>query len=175
MTKRGNKSLDRLFETTEEQKAEYARNRKLHKESLTLAYQLGMYVGEHIVHNMLPTLSVDSIHTTKNISVTCGEGDKHRRLNELWFNKSHSNEPSESEWDALRAHHVMLEAKYLPERLECYVAPLNVSAADMPEFKRGLGVTLWDCDCSHYSPDPERIAVEDCYEGFFTVITLERT
>lgn len=165
----------RKLTITEEQRAEYSRNRALRKAALTLAYQLGMYVGEYIVNGFLPTISVDSIHTSKNISVTCGEGDECRRLNDLWFRKTHTREDSDAEWSALRAYHAMLEDKYLPEMLECHIAPLNVSDADMPEFKRGLGVALWDCDCSHYSTDPDDITVSDDESELYTLITLRKS
>lgn len=150
--------------------------------SLTLAYQLGFYVGEQIVSRYLPTLSVDSIHTRKNISVTCAEGDECRRLNDVWFGKrmafrgdeNEASKATEEEWKALRAYHEMLEEKYLPKTVECRFSLLNITEENMAEFKEGVGASLWDCDCSHYSTKPEDIEVKADEDGWFTVITLKK-
>ena len=147
--------------------------------SLTLAYQLGFYIGEEIVHKYLPTLSVDGIKTRKNISVTCGEGDECRRLDDVWYKKrmesrDDDDKSSEAEWKALRAYHEMLEEKYLPKTIECHFQLLNITEENMKDFKKGVGTSLWDCDCSHYSTKPEDIEVKADEEGWFTNIILKR-
>jgi hypothetical protein len=120
----------------------------------TIAYQLGVYVGEHIINRYLPTLSIDYIQTNNNISVTCAEGDEYRRLNDIWFNKKRDD--SSAEWDALKKHEKMLNDKYLPKTLECHIPFLCVNENDMEEFKNGLIEALWDCDCCNY-----KIGVDD--------------
>jgi len=150
--------------------------------SLTLAYQLGFYVGEQIVDKHLPTLSCDMLQTRKVISVKCGEGDECRRLEAIWYDKrtsikgteSEQSKGSKAEWEALRAHHEMLEAKYLPPTIECYFRMLNVTEENMADFKEGIGNALWGCDCSHYSCKPEDIEVKADEDGWFTNITLKR-
>lgn len=167
---------------TPEEKEEMRQKALARRAALSLAYQLGYYVGEQIVQRYLPTLSVDMIHTRKNISVTCAEGDECRRLDKVWFEKVHSvkgteaekKKATEPEWNALRDYHEMLEAKYLLPAIDCSFQLLNVTEENMEEFKKGVGTSLWDCDCSHYSCRPEDIEVKADEEGWFTVITLKR-
>lgn len=182
-------------EKLEEMKQERLKDRA----SLSLASQLGYYVGEEIVRRYLPTISVDSIHTNTNISVTCAEGDECRRLRDTWRNSREEarvrlnkelresnpdiawweidnkvSEATETEWKALRAYHEMLEEKYLPKTVECHFSFLNVSEENMQDFKEAIGGVLWDCDCSHYLVEPENIDVKADEDGYFTIITLKR-
>ncbi len=171
-----------IFRFSEEERAEFKRKRKESKSKLSLAFQLGFYVGEQIVDRYLPTLSCDMLQTRKVISVTVGEGDECKRLNDVWFGKrmefrgdeDEASKATEKEWKALRAYHEMLEAKYLPGTIECRFGFLNVTEEDMADFKKGIGVSLWDCDCSHYLTDSENIDVKDDDDAWFTVITLKR-
>lgn len=170
------RSLPRL---TQKQKDDVIKRNLAARASWTLAYQLGYYVGEQIVDRFLPTLSVDAIHTNNNISVTCAEGDECRRLNDVWYSKRMSSKDdddksSEVEWNALRAYHEMLEVKYLPKTVDCPFQLLNIREEDMKDFKKGISVSLWNCDCSHYSTKPEDIEVKADEEGWFTTITLKR-
>lgn len=177
------KHANKLLKLTPKKKAEIKKRQLEARAKLTLPYQLGFFVGEEIVHRYLPTLSVDSITTRKNISVTCAEGDEARRLSDVWFNKLHSikgtdaerHKATEEEWKALRAHHEMLEDKYLPATVECHFQLLNITKNDMVEFKRGISHSLWDCDCSHYSTNVKDISVKADKEGWFTIITLKRS
>lgn len=177
-------AFDRIGRKLTPEKLESMRQERLkQRASLTLAYQLGWYVGEEIFRRYLPTLSVDSIHTKTNISVTCAEGDECRRLNDVWLGKvwafkgsdEEKHKATEVEWKALRDYHEMLEEKYLPKTVECHFMLLNVTEEHMSEFKEGLGHSLWDCDCSHYSTDPEDIDVKADDDGLFTVITLKKS
>ena len=71
------KTVSKFFKPLTKKKRAEIRKRHLDERAkLTLAYQLGFYVGEEIVHRYLPTLSCDSITTNNNISVTCAEGDE---------------------------------------------------------------------------------------------------
>lgn len=168
---------------TNKERAECKQRRLDAKSKLTLAFQLGFYIGEKIVNKYLPTLSVDGIHTNKNISVTIAEGDEAKRLNDVWFSKRMSAEgnedargkESEEEWKALRAYHEMLEEKYLPKTIDCHFGVLNITEEHMTEFKKGVSISLWDCDCSHYSTKLEDIDIKDDDDTMFTIITLKRT
>ncbi len=168
------------FKLTDKDVAELKRKRLERKSKLTLAYQLGFYVGEQIVNRYLPTLSVDMLKTHVNISVTCGEGDECRRLNDLWYAKAMQDRNDKSagdseEWKALRAYHEMLEAKYLKDTIDCHFQVLNIEEKDMDDFKAGIGASLWDCDCSRYSTKKENIGVREDEDGWFTIITLKRS
>jgi hypothetical protein len=167
-------------EITPERREELKQMSLKKRASLSLAYQLGYYVGEEIVHRFLPTLSVDGPQTRTNISVTCAEGDEFRRLNDVWYRNYDRNADNgingekNEDWKALRAYHEMLEEKYLPKTLECHFQLLNITEEHMAEFKKGVGDSLWNCDCSHYSTNSEDIAVEADEDGWFTNIILKR-
>lgn len=175
MTRRRLKFSDSEIENYKKEQVSY-------RESLTTAFQLGFYVGEQIVSNYLPTLNVDMVQTRKIISVSIEEYNECKRLDEIWFNKRmyvkgneiEKAEATETDWQALRAYHEMLEEKYLPKTVECYFRVLNVSENDMKEFKKGIGSSLWECDCSHYSVKEEDISVIADERGDFTLITLKR-
>lgn len=170
-------------ELTAEESAATKKRLLEERASLSIAYQLGFYIGEEIVNRFLPTLSIDLIITKKNISVTCAEGDECRRLNDVWFEKrmsvkgsdSEKAKATEEEWKAVRAYHEMLEEKYLPKTVECYFTMLNITEENMQDFKKGIGVSLWNCDCSHYSANSEDIDVKEDSDGFFTIITLKKS
>lgn len=69
----------------------------------------------------------------------------------------------------------MLENKYLEDKIECRFGDLNIEEKDMSEFKKGIGDSLWDCDCSYYSTKMEDIDVRDEDDPLLrTVITLKR-
>lgn len=145
---------------TEEEKADIKKRHEEHLEKLTLSYQLGFHAGEYIILHYLPTLSVDSIQTQNNISVTAGEGDACRKLSDKWFDLTGNPENkdiSEKAWLELREYHKTLEEKYIPKTLKCMVGPLYLKKAEMSEFKEGVIDSLWDCDCCYYSLKPEDI------------------
>lgn len=171
----------RLPEITPERKEEMRQRALQKRASLSLAYQLGFYVGEQIVSRFLPTLSVDMLQTNKVISTTLGEVGECKRLNDVWFSKRMSirggvaeTKATEKEWEELRAYHEALEEKYLPKTIDCHFSLLNIAKKNMEEFKKGIGASLWDCDCSHYSTKPEDIQVADDEDGWFTIITIKR-
>ena len=68
----------------------------------------------------------------------------------------------------------MLEEKYLPKTIECRFQLLNITEENMKDFKKGVGASLWDCDCSHYSTEVKDIDVKADEDGLFTIITLKR-
>lgn len=168
----------RLKRFSAEDREKFKQEREKRRKSLSLAYQLGYYVGEQIIDDYLVTLSCDEIRTRKNISVTCAEGDEYRRLNDVWFSKHCNTKDSggdSDEWKALRAHHQILEDKYIPNILECHFTLLNIEEQYMDDFKKGIGVSLWDCDCSYYSTQPEDIDVTIDDDQYFIIITLKKS
>lgn len=173
----------RLFrERTAEERAAFRQEMLDERASLTVAYQLGWYVGEQIVDKFLPTLNVDMCTTRRVTAVTPEEETECKRLDELWFSKRMASEnrgktdnsECEDEWKALRAYHEMLEAKYLPSTLECNFQLLNITPENMKEFKDGLSNSLWDCDRSHYSTNVDDIIVQADADGWYTSIILKR-
>ncbi len=136
----------------------FMRSKVLKYKDPTIAYQLGTYVGEYIINKYLPTLSIDYIHTNKNIVVTCAEGDEYRRLNDVWFNKRPND--ASVEWNALKKHENMLYDKYLPKTLECRIPFLCVNEYNIEDFKNGLIEVLWDCDCCNYKIGSDDIIIE---------------
>lgn len=179
--KKRNRAFPRF---TPEEQEEFKEKMRKRRSEWTLAFQLGISIGEQIVSRYLPTLSVDDIKTRTNISVTAGEGDECRRLNDVWFNKlwaipgddeDAKHKATEAEWKALRDYHEMLEEKYLPKTVECSFQVLNITEEHMADFKKGVSSALWDCDCSHYSTKPEDIEVKADDDGWFTTITLKKS
>jgi hypothetical protein len=61
----------------------------------------------------------------------------------------------------------MLEKKYLPNPLVCYVGTLNIQ--DMDDFKKGLIQTLWDCDTCSYNLEKDNIKIYND-EGYYSTI-----
>lgn len=170
---------NRFPRLTDEKRLELKQKRIEERAKLSLALQLGYYVGEDIVRRFLPTLSVDDIQTRKVISVTHAENKEAKRLNDVWYTKCSASKnddhtESEEEWKALRAYHEMLEAKYLPSTIDCHFFYLNISEENMADFKKGISISLCDCDCSHYSVKAENISVVADEDGYFTIITLKR-
>lgn len=136
------------------------------KPETNIAYQLGFYVGEQLVHQYLPTLSVDDIQTCNNISVTCAEGDHYRKLYDIWCKQYHiDNKSAAKEWHEYKAYSKLLEDKYLPKELECYFDLLDLKENDISSFKEGLILSLWDCDCCSYSLSPDDIKIEPNRNG----------
>jgi hypothetical protein len=125
--------------------------------------QLGLYVGEYIVLRYLPTLSCEGLKTNTQISVTCAEGDEFRRLLSLCYETSmfKDEELRKSKFDDAFNYLKILEDKYLPKTLSCSIPYLNISDENLNDFKEGLILTLWDCDCCHYSLEPQDIIVSD--------------
>ncbi len=167
------KLLERLLKITPEDKAKYKKERLERRASLTLAYQLGILIGEEMVR-YLPILSCDNIETRGVISVTCAEGDEYRRLQNIWFNSSRVNDGDTEEWKAVRAYDKILEDKYLPVTFERRFNMLNISENDMADFKKGISMAVWDCDFSNYSCDLDTIDVVADEDGYFTKITLKK-
>ena len=168
--------LERL---TPEKKEEMRKRRESQVKSLTAEYQFGYFVGEYIVSRYLPTISIDSIHTNRVISVTSEEQRKFEEIESAWWEatnakrdpKTGDTENSEKEWNELMAFRREMEVKYLPHELKCHFSPLNIT--NEKEFKEGLRFSLWDCDICHYSIEPEEITIEHDDDFYFTYIIFK--
>lgn len=141
----------------------------------SLELQLGYYVGEYICHRYLPTLSTDSLLTRKVIQVSPEDTAENQRLEKEWFStcygtKSQEISPEQKEkWKAYYEHNKMLNVKYLPHTLKCYVPQVNIDKMNIDDFKKGLTASLWDSDACAYSLKPENVKISND-EGYFTKI-----
>jgi hypothetical protein len=167
---------DLLKSITPEMEEKWKQDRLNFKKSLSTEYQLGFYVGLEIVHRYLPTLSTDMIQSRNVIEVSQMDSEENKRLEEEWFSTTrHGGEwdgkndnGNKERWDDLYDHNKMLEVKYLPHTLTCYMDVLNIN--DMKQFKEGIRTSLWDCDMCSYNIDIENIKIYDDEDIRFTII-----
>lgn len=141
------------------------KNKKLNK-------QLGWFVGEYIIENYLPTISVDDINTKTVIQCTIGEADKIKHLTDVWFglyNVDEKSVKSKESWNNLLSYRTELESKYLPKELKCHT--LKIKPTNVKKFKDGLADALWNCDICHYSLKHKDIEI--IQEKYNTVIKLK--
>ena len=170
-------TLRRLIEeTTDEDRERWRRGRIERKNKLTLDYQLGYYVGADIFNRCLPTLSSDSLRSRNVIKISEEDQKENERLNEEWYattkyGKAPDEEVKEGKWDLYHAHNKMLEKKYLPNPLECYMDILNIQ--NLEEFKEGLIEYLWNCDMCSYNLHHEDIEILDDEEVRFTIVKFK--
>lgn len=147
-------------------------------QKVSMDWQLGFYIGEHIVHNYLPTLSTDMIHSRNLIQVSEEDSVENKRLSDEWFtttkyqpNWSGEEDGSKDKWDLYFRHNKMLEKKYLPPVLECMIGLIRID--NMEKFKDGLIDSLWNCDMCSYNLDEEKIIIKQDMLNGFTEIKFE--
>ena len=147
-------------------------------DEISMDYQLGYYVGEHIVNRYLPTLSTDMIQSRNVIKVSEEDEIENKRLDEEWFKTTRHNDDWDGEndgdkekWKLYLQHNKMLEKKYLPKKLDCHLRLLKIN--DEKEFKEGLRSSLWDCDMCSYNIEIENIKIEYEMEFGYTIITFQ--
>jgi len=147
-------------------------------DEISIDYQLGYYVGEHIVNRYLPTLSTDMIQSRNIIKVSEEDEIENKRLDEEWFKTTRHNDDWDGEndgdknkWDLYHQHNKMLEKKYLPKELDCHLRLIKFN--DEKEFKEGLRSSLWDCDMCSYNIEIENIKIEYEMEFGYTIITFQ--
>ena len=144
--------LDRLLKKMKEQEndPEYQEKHKYVRPSLE--YQIGLYIGEYIHSNLLPTLSTDMLKTRVIIEVSEEETKKHDELSEKhqeeWYKNNMESGCCKESWDEYFNYNKELQKKYIPEKLECLVPKFDVD--NVEELKRGIRKCLWDTDLSHY-------------------------
>lgn len=139
-------------------------------------FQLGQYVGYYIYHVYLPTLSSDMIQSRNVIKVTDEEFGINRKLNIDSFMDYLDKKEYDISFRLYLNNLNELKRKYLPEVLECWFLPLDIS--DETEFKEGLINALWNTDLCHYSLNSDDITiVDDTHEDMLlsTSIKLKLT
>jgi len=142
------------------------------KEEMTSDYQFGYFVGENIYYNILPTISIDSIHTRHLIKVSYREKKEFERLEKLWSDKYDlGKDEAKEEWEEVMKFRRKMENKYLPPILDCTYWLMNIR--DMKEFKKGLISSLWNCDICHYKLEEDEIEIFDDKDLYFTTIRLK--
>jgi hypothetical protein len=144
-------------------------------ENLTMDYLLGVYVGEYIVENYLPTLSIDYVTSRKCIKVSEDETNENKRLSEDWFNSidhTKSEDKGDPEkWKLYIESRKKIKEKYLPKILNCWLGILKYN--DEEKFKTGLINSLWNSDICHYSLNPKKIQIIHNIDDAETNIILE--
>jgi hypothetical protein len=164
-----------LEELTPEKIEEMRLKRLEHIKSMTAEYQLGIFVGDYIVTHFLPTLSTDMLQSRKVIKVSEDDEIKYKELHDGWYRKYNDKTVSEDEkkeaWDIHLAHMKEMDRKYLPHILECHLPVLNIT--NMKEFKKGIMVSLWDCDMCNYHTNEDDIDISTDDHGYFTNIKLK--
>jgi hypothetical protein len=126
---------------------------------MSVEFQLGVMIGEYIVYKYLPTINVEcqSNHT---INVSDDEEKEYNRLQEEWRKDYNAKNKPVQKWIDYRTYAHMLEKKYLPHVLECYVNKIDVE--NITELKDGIRLALWDCDiCSYKIENDEDIIIEE--------------
>ena len=137
-------------------------------------YQLGIYAGEYIVSEFLPSLSCEMMHTRNVIQCTIAEADEQKRLDDIWsyhYNEDNHSVESKESWKVQLAHSKALISKYLPENLRCNLP--RVTPNDMESFIEGLRESLWNSDVCSYSLKPEDIRFDNDSNEGGTIITLK--
>jgi hypothetical protein len=173
------KTFDDLLKSiTPEMEEKWKQDRIKEVKSLTTEQQLGFYVGIYIVDRYLPTLSTDGLHSKTLIKVSEEDEIQQEKLMSEWFSTTKhgsnwdGNENGNKEkWDLCVEHNKMLEKKYLPEILECFFHPINI--IDEEDFKKGLILSLWNCDMCSYSIKPEDILIKIDDDYYSTIISLK--
>jgi hypothetical protein len=117
-----------------------------------LNYQLGLYVGEHIVMKYLPSLSTDSLKGNIVIDVTPEEAAEHERLHQEWYSHYMAYDYKQR-FKLLRDYADSLAVKYLKPELKVMVP--KVYPRNMDNFRKGVYQSIWDCDRSHYLLDDD--------------------
>lgn len=147
-------------------------------QTVSMDWQLGYYVGEDIVHNYLPTLSTDMIHSRNVIQVSEEDSVENKRLSDEWFKTTKyqddwngEEDGSKDKWELYFQHNKMLEKKYLPKILDTSFGLLRID--DMKKFKDGLIDSLWNCDMCSYNLDEEKIIIKQDMLNGFTEIKFE--
>ena len=172
--------LDEIFKeiSSPEYKAKMVKEYQEQFDNLNMDYQLGYFVGRHIVHSYLPTLSTDMLYSGNVIEVSEEDKIENKRLDQEWLKTTRHNDDWNGEddgdkekWNLYFQHNKMLEKKYLPNPLECHLELIKFN--DEVEFKEGLRWALWDCDMCSYNIEPENIKIVNEMEYGWTKISFQ--
>jgi rubrerythrin len=159
-----------FFKMTPEESERMRIKRFAEIKELSSEYQLGKYIGLHIVSAFLPTLSTDMIKSRKVIKVSDEETRQLEELNNRYFNESNGSDDKSNRWEELSIFHKKLARRYLPHVLECVISPLNVQ--NEKELKQGIMRSLWDCDmCGYKCEKLEDIIIVPFEENEYPLFT----
>ena len=137
----------------------------------TLNYQLGEYVGEYIISNILPTLETDMLRTNNVVKVSEEDKQKLVILENLYEDtrKHHYDHGSGELFRNIVKFRYELSHKYLPKKLECIVPA--VYPTDVADFKQAIVDTLWGSDlCSYKCTVPDDIELLETHTGSWSTI-----
>lgn len=146
-----------------------------------LLHLVGHYMGDEIYNKSLPTMDSDGYMyglRVKNryepmVNTTYGETKEYKRLSDIWFKKTNDGTgESKKEWQEKLRYRYYLKEKYLPHNLTCYLGKVNLGSEEELEIiKKGLIVSLWNCDVCEYSLKKENIEIFN--DKYFTVVKLK--
>lgn len=145
-----------------------------HLKEVSMDYQLGQYVGEHIINRYLPTLSTDLVQSNCVIKVSDQEQSDYEELDGDYIKSLEANNWKSGNSDLfemLKEFRKLLEKKYIPPILECHLNLIRID--DIKEFKEGLSDSLWNCDMCSYDISIDRIIIENDIVNGFTIIKLK--
>lgn len=158
-----------LDELTPEKLEEMRLRRKAYVESMSAELQLGFFVGEYIVSNFLPSLSIDRPNDKKTVIVSNEDVAEYERIeSKIPFTRNKLD--STTEWSEYIAFRKKLYEKYLPHVLECHIRPLNIT--NESEFKEGVKRALWDSDRCNYKCGVDDIIIEYDNQYDYTLVKL---
>jgi hypothetical protein len=143
-------------------------------DEISMDYQLGYYVGEHIVSRYLPTLSTDMIQSINVIKVSEEHQSEYDEMDKDYVDTLIANDWKKGDdnlFEMLKKFRKLLDKEYLPNPLECHLRLIKFN--DEKEFKEGLRSSLWDCDMCSYNIEIENIKIENEMEMGFTIISFQ--
>ena len=124
---------------------------KMKKAELTLSEQIGYMVGNHLVDNHLPTLSTDiiTLNELAVIRVSDELTKAWREKDDAWFKIARTKEGNKLFHENLAWYKENIENAYLKPELKIFIRDLD-TIGDKEGFLRGVNLSLWNCDASHY-------------------------
>jgi hypothetical protein len=143
-------------------------------DKVSMDYQLGYYVGEHIVSRYLPTLSTDMVQSRNVIKVSEEHQSEYDEMDKDYVDTLIANDWKKGDdnlFEMLKKFRKLLDKEYLPNPLDCHLRLIKYN--DEKEFKEGLRSSLWDCDMCSYNIEIENIKIENEMEMGFTIITFQ--
>ena len=137
-------------------------------------YYIGCLVGEYIVTNDLPTLSIDMLKTHRVIEVSEEDTKHHEMLLSKWLNAHKDSNGVNEHWQPHFDFMKELEWKYLPHEIYCRFPKGLRYVDDINEFKEGVRVALWDSDLCSYDINVDNIEIQDTPKhGWCDIIKLK--
>lgn len=184
--------IDKMRKEADTLEYKAARKKEMleYKKSLTLEFQLGLYMGEHIVDKYLPRLMYYGPYirkTKKNYSykrrdergirILKSEANKFESLSaEAYKIEDRESKEFNERWQVYLNYSHELDVKYLPKTLKCYLDTINVAEDKMIDVKNGIRSALWNCDVCSYEIDLDKIRIIENTEDFVgpgTIVELD--